>query len=179
VGVAGVHIEDEIPPKHTAWDGPLLPVVDMQARIEAAVDARRDDDFVVIVRTDELYAQGGGGGGSLDEAIRRGIAYAEAGADAFLPTFIAAEDIPRVAAEVPIPIVAYGPLSEGLTFSLYIGWGVAAAAGAHHHWATHLMEHGDLPTDAFGIPDKDELIDQPRYDEVVRRWAVRTGRPVR
>ena len=74
VGVAGVHIEDEIAPKHSAWDGPLLPVEDMSARIAAACEARNDPQFVIIVRSDELYRVGGGGTGSLDEAIRRGVA---------------------------------------------------------------------------------------------------------
>jgi 2-methylisocitrate lyase-like PEP mutase family enzyme len=40
--VASSHIEDEIPPKRSAWDGPLMPIADMQARIRAAVDARDD-----------------------------------------------------------------------------------------------------------------------------------------
>ena len=82
-GVAGVHIEDEVPPKHSSWDGPLLPIADMQARIAAAAEARTDPAFVLIARCDELYKDGGGGAGSLDEAIRRGIAYAEAGADLY------------------------------------------------------------------------------------------------
>jgi len=57
-GVAGIHIEDEIPPKHSKWAGPLLSIADMQARIRAAVAARRDPDFTIIVRCDELYAVG-------------------------------------------------------------------------------------------------------------------------
>ncbi|HLG66488.1 MAG TPA: isocitrate lyase/PEP mutase family protein [Acidimicrobiales bacterium] len=179
VGVAGVHIEDEMTPKHSPFDGPLLAIADMQARIAAAVDARDDPDFVVIARCDELYSDGGGGGGSLDEAIRRGVAYAEAGADAYLPTFAPADAIPRIAAEVPLPIVGYGKLVDGLAFSLFTGWGTSAAARAHAEWASHLRRHGDLPPEAFGFPDKDELIDQPRFDRVVTAWAQRTGRPLR
>jgi 2-methylisocitrate lyase-like PEP mutase family enzyme len=179
VGVAGVHIEDELAPKHSAFDGPLVAVEDMQARIAAAVDARVDPDFLLIARCDELYSEGGGGGGSLDEAIRRGVAYAEAGADVFLPTFAPVEHLPRIVAEVPIPIAAYGKLAEGLSFSLFTGWGTASAARAHLQWAAHLREHGDVPSEAFGFPDKDDLIDQRQYDEVVGTWAGRTGRPVR
>ena len=72
VGVAGVDMEDEITPKHSTFDGPLMSTVDMQARITAAVDARRDPDFLIIARCDEFYSVGGGGSGSLEEAIRRG-----------------------------------------------------------------------------------------------------------
>ena len=114
VGVAGVHIEDEQAPKHSTFDGPLLTIADMQARIAAAVDARADPDFLLIARSDELYSQGGGGTGSLDEAVRRGIAYAEAGADVYLPTFAPAEDLARIADEVPIPIAGYGQLVAGV-----------------------------------------------------------------
>ena len=178
-GVAGVHIEDEQTPKHSSYDGPLLPVRDMQARIAAAVEAREDPDFVVIARSDELYSVGGGGSGSLEEAVRRGVAYAEAGADAYLPTFALPEDIPRIASEVPIPIAGYGKLVEGLSFSLFTGFGTATAARGHLQWATHLREHGDIPPEAFGFPDKDELISQARYDAVVAEWATRTGRPLR
>jgi 2-methylisocitrate lyase-like PEP mutase family enzyme len=179
VGVAGIHIEDEIAPKHSAYDGPLLPIADMQARISAAVEAREDPDFVIIVRSDELYSNGGGGTGSLEETIERGIAYAQAGADAFLPTFATEEQIPTIAAEVKIPVGMYGKIVPGMQFSLFTGFGTAAAARSHHELATYLLEHGELPPVAFGFPDKDLLINQGPYDAVVRSWAERTGRPVR
>lgn len=178
-GVAGIHIEDEIPPKHSSWDGPLLPIADMQARIAAAAEARTDPAFVVIARCDELYQDGGGGTGSLDEAIRRGMAYADAGADVYLPTFAAPEDLTRIAAEVPIPIAGYGSLVDGLRIALSTGWGVSAAARMHQQWATYLRQHGDLPPEAFGFEDKDALIDQGVYDQLTAEWATRTGRPLR
>ncbi|MET0628348.1 MAG: isocitrate lyase/PEP mutase family protein [Acidimicrobiia bacterium] len=178
-GVAGVHIEDEIAPKHSSWDGPLLPIPDMQVRIAAAVDGRRDDAFVIIARSDELYSVGGGGTGSLENAIERGVAYAEAGADAFLPTFASEEQLAAIAAEVKIPLGGYGPLVPGVHFSLFTGFGTAGAARVHYELATHLLEHGEIPTDAFAFPDKDELIRQGLYDDLVRGWAERTGRPVR
>jgi 2-methylisocitrate lyase-like PEP mutase family enzyme len=178
-GAAGLHMEDEITPKHSSYDGPLLPIADMQARINAAADARRDADFVIIARCDELYDDGGGGSGSLDETIRRGLAYAEAGADAYLPTMATEEQLAAVAAEVSIPVAAFGPLAPGVKFSLWTGFGTAAAARTHYELATQLMADGTLPYEVAVMPDKDLLIDQGVYDEVVRRWAQRTGRPVR
>jgi 2-methylisocitrate lyase-like PEP mutase family enzyme len=178
-GVAGLHMEDEITPKHSSFDGPLLPIADMQARLDAAASARRDPDFVVIARCDELYSEGGGGNGSLEEAIRRGLAYAEAGADAFLPTLATEEQLAAVAAEVPIPIAAFGRIVPGVKFSLWTGFGTAAAARTHYELATRLLAEGDLPVEVAAMPDKDLLIDQGVYDDVVRRWAERTGRPVR
>src|SRR5262249_54158075 len=124
-GVAGVHMEDEITPKHSTFDGPLMSIVDMQARITAATEARPASDFLIIARCDEFYNVGGGGSGSLDEAIRRGIAYAEAGADAFLPTMATDDQITAIAAEVPIPLAGFGKLTKGLAFSLFTGWGTS------------------------------------------------------
>ena len=60
-GVAAVHIEDEVDPKHSVWDGPLLPTAELQARVEAAVKARRSDDFAIIVRSNEFQVDNGGG----------------------------------------------------------------------------------------------------------------------
>ncbi len=179
VGVAGIHMEDETTPKHTTYDGPLMSIVDMQARISAAVEARRDPDFVVIARCDEFHAAWGGGTGSLEETIRRGLAYAEAGADVFLPTFATAEQAAQVAAEVPLPIAGYGPLLPGQTFSLFTGWGTASAARVHYELATHLRDHGDVPDGSFELPDKEILIDEVGTDQLVQTWATRTGRPVR
>jgi 2-methylisocitrate lyase-like PEP mutase family enzyme len=179
VGVAGVHIEDEIAPKHSAYDGPLLSISDMQARIAAGIDGRHDPDFVIIARTDELYSEGGGGTGSLEETIKRGVAYAEAGADAFLPTGASEEQLAEIAAEVHIPLGVYGKLVNRAQFSLFTGFGTSSAARVHYELATQLLEHGELDRSVFGFPDKDILINQDRYDAVVGTWANSTGRPVR
>jgi 2-methylisocitrate lyase-like PEP mutase family enzyme len=178
-GVAGVHIEDEMAPKHSAFDGPLLPVEEMQARIRAAVDGRRSDDFVLIVRSDELYDVGGGGSGSLQEAIRRGVAYEDAGADAYLPTFASEEQLAAIGKEVSIPLGCYGTLLPGAAFSLSTGWGASSAARLHRQWATHLIQHGELPPEAFEFPGKSEAIQQATYDAVIERWVTATGRPRR
>jgi 2-methylisocitrate lyase-like PEP mutase family enzyme len=178
-GVAGVHMEDEVPPKHSRWDGPLMPLADMQARLRTAVDARIDDDFVLIARCDELHDVTGGGSGSLDETIRRGVAYAEAGADVFLPTFATPEQIAAVAAEVPVPVAGFGGLVPHLACALATGWGTASAARVHRQWAIHLRDHGELPPDAFDFPDKQAAIRQPEHDQVVAAWAIATGRPLR
>ncbi len=178
-GVAGIHMEDEIPPKHSKWDGPLLSIDDMQARIRAAVEARRDPDFVIIIRCDELYAVGGGGSGSLEEAIRRGVAYQEAGADAFLPTFATEEHVAAIREQVTLPIVGFGSFMPGVDVVLSTGWGTASAARVHRQWATHLLEHRDLPAEAFEFPGKAEAIQQETYDAVIEAWVTSTGRRVR
>jgi 2-methylisocitrate lyase-like PEP mutase family enzyme len=179
VGVAGVHIEDEIPPKHSAWLGPLLPIGDMQARIGAAIEGRVDEDFLIIARCDELYSVGGGGGGSLDEAVRRGVAYAAAGADAYLPTMATPEQVAAIAAEVPIPVAGFGSLVPGLAFALSTGWGTPTAARLHWQLATELKETGQLPAGVGDFPDKPGLTRQTQYDRLIESWAKTTARPLR
>lgn len=78
-GVAGVHLEDQVSPKrcgHLAGKR-VVPMEEAAGKIRAAVDAKKNKDFVVIARTDAVAAVGGG----LEEAVRRGKAYAAAGAD--------------------------------------------------------------------------------------------------
>ena len=133
----------------------------------------------MIARCDELYDEGGGGSGSLEETIRRGVAYAEAGADAFLPTLASEDQLATIASEVSIPVAAFGRLVPGVKFSLWTGFGTAAAARVHYELATRLLADGDLPLEVAAMPDKDLLIDQGGYDDLVRTWAQRTGRPVR
>lgn len=78
-GVAGIHIEDQVSPKRCGHVAGKQIVSEEEAvgKVRAALDARRHKDFVIIARTDAVAAVGGG----LDEAIRRGRAYARVGAD--------------------------------------------------------------------------------------------------
>lgn len=76
-GVTAIQIEDQEFPKkcgHTP-NRRVIPLEDMVRKIRVASDARSSGDFLIIARTDSRTALG------LDEAIRRGDAYREAGAD--------------------------------------------------------------------------------------------------
>jgi len=80
-GVAGIHLEDQRFPKrcgHIAGKT-IVPLEEAVGKYRAAIDTRNrlDPDFVIIARTDAYGAVGG----SLEEAIRRGRAYADAGVD--------------------------------------------------------------------------------------------------
>ncbi|MFC1937507.1 oxaloacetate decarboxylase [Chloroflexota bacterium] len=76
-GVAGIYFEDQVHPKKCGhFRGKMVIDGDeMVKKIEAACDAREDKDFLIIARTDSRAVLG------IDEAIRRGNAYARAGAD--------------------------------------------------------------------------------------------------
>ena len=76
-GVAGIHIEDQIWPKKCGHmeNKQVIPRDEMVQKIHAAVDARQDPDFVLIARTDATAVTG------FEDALARGKAYQEAGAD--------------------------------------------------------------------------------------------------
>ena len=80
-GLAGMQIEDqEMGKKCGHLSGKrLVPVPEMVAKIHAAVQAKRDRDFMIVARTDARGVDG------LDVAIQRAVAYVEAGADALFP----------------------------------------------------------------------------------------------
>jgi 2-methylisocitrate lyase-like PEP mutase family enzyme len=97
-GLAAMHIEDQVAPKRCghAAGKIVVPLEEAVGKIRAAVEARRDPDFMIIARTDAVAAAGGG----LDEAIRRGHAFARAGADMVWAEFPSADpEYPRRFAE--------------------------------------------------------------------------------
>src|SRR5262249_26938614 len=105
IGVAGIHIEDQVIPKrcgHVAGRR-VIPIEEAVGKYRAADAVRRelDPDFVLIARTDAR----GASGGSLDEAIRRANAYLNAGADmAFVEGPTSVEEVRRVCREVKGPV---------------------------------------------------------------------------
>lgn len=100
-GAAGITIEDQVFPKRCGhMEGKqVVPLAEMIGKIEAARKARGDDDLVIVARTDSIYT------GGMDEAVARGKAFAEAGADAYwadaVPTL---DDLARLVQEVPLPV---------------------------------------------------------------------------
>src|SRR2546428_9637610 len=80
-GLAGIHLEDQESPKKCGHlpDKRLVSVAEMAQKIGAAVEARRDPDFLIVSRTDARAVEG------LDGAVKRARAYVDAGADAVFP----------------------------------------------------------------------------------------------
>jgi len=80
-GAAAVHLEDQVQQKRCGHrpNKAIVPQQEMVDRIKAAVDARLEDDFVIMARTDSLAVEG------LEAAIERAQACVDAGADAIFP----------------------------------------------------------------------------------------------
>ena len=102
-GLAGCHLEDQVNPKRCGHlDGKeVVPTDLMVRRIAAAVNERRDENFVICARTDAAGIHG------IDEAINRAKAYADAGADMiFTEALYTEEDFEKFRAAVDIPLLA-------------------------------------------------------------------------
>ncbi len=174
-GVAGLHLEDQVFPKKCGHMSgkQVIPADDFAHKIEAAVKARANPDFIIIARTDARAALG------LDQALERGRLAREAGADViFIEAPQSAEELRQVAQEFPdIPLLAnmveYGktPLftfeelqGMGYRLVLYPISNLLAATQAMLRVMHELREHGTTAgvvdemttftefTDLIGLP---------------------------
>lgn len=102
-GAAGMHIEDQVGAKRCGHrpNKEIVSKQEMVDRIKAAVDARTDENFVVMARTDALAVEG------LDAAIERAQAYIQAGADMLFPEAITELDMYRLFTKsIKAPVLA-------------------------------------------------------------------------
>ena len=124
-GVSGIHLEDQVMPKKCgAMEGvQVVPVEEICAKIRAALEARKDPNFMIIARTDCFNTLG------IDASIERCKRFWDAGADMLMPeNFVTREDVARVARELvnykspyrdDVPVVLYDvcEFTEGQIFS--------------------------------------------------------------
>jgi len=100
-GVAGVNIEDQVAPKRCGHmpGKEVVPQDEMVRKIEAACLARRNDDFVIVARTDALALEG------IEGTLARVRAYAAAGADMIFPDAVKRDDdIARIVEAAGVPV---------------------------------------------------------------------------
>lgn len=110
-GAAGMFLEDQVWPKRCGHmkGKQVIPLAEQLKKLRAAIEARSDSDFYIVARTDSRQALG------LTEAIARGIAFKEAGADAvFVEAPETKDEMKEIASHVPGPLVA-NMLERGVT----------------------------------------------------------------
>jgi len=185
-GVAAIHLEDQASPKRCGQLPGARLVIELTeavGKIEAAVAARHDPDFMIIARTDSAEAHG------LDEAIRRARAFRKAGADVIFvemksgPTIL--EDLKRVTSEVDAPCLvnmgAGGKLDEldtdgigrlGLRIAIYAGLERAAAGFAIREALAVLKKDGNTKAVRGRMLGVKEYNDVLKLDEV-EQWERR------
>ena len=102
-GLAGMHLEDQIFPKrcgHLAGKA-LVPIKEMTEKLRSAVQARQDNDFLIVARTDARAVEG------FDATVRRAESYLKAGADAVFPEALeSAKEFREFARRVRAPLLA-------------------------------------------------------------------------
>ena len=179
-GVAGIHIEDTINPKHADQRAPnraAAPPADIESldrmvlRIRAAAAARSDPNFVIIARTDEA---------NIDGILRRGHAFAQAGADVFMPRTIRPDQIDRVTNEVGLPVLGVNlriadVRNTKLKINVYAGMVSGPAIALCDSLMRELKEKGEVATrpDSRLAPDvMGKLSNQSVYSDLAAKWTM-------
>ena len=178
-GIAALHIEDSRNPKKMeTWAGPggpttsaLQSVEQMRERLEAAVDARTNADFVIIGRTVAEDA---------DAVIRRGVAFAQAGADVIMNSLTGfnAETINRIAREIPVPLLGIGVARTNLTntrmkVNIHPNMVSGPAMALCDAMLRELKENGEYTPRAALAPDVlSRVTSATTYSELAKRWLA-------
>jgi 2-methylisocitrate lyase-like PEP mutase family enzyme len=184
-GVAGIHIEDQVFPKKCGFfEGKqVVPLEEHVQKVRAALDARRDKDFIIIARTDALAVNG------WEDTIRRAKAYYEAGADlVFVDGIRTREELETYARELrDVPKLYNGMLLpaseiEQLGFKVMIaGATLGAVYQALFSTFEQLLETGTVRRDGTaqreGRPPITDILGLPEIYEMERRYAVSATGP--
>lgn len=182
-GLAGMHIEDQTFPKRCGHlDGKtVIPAPEFEAKIQAAVEARNSDDFLIIARTDSR------GPLSIDEAIDRANRYSSAGADGiFVEAPESEAEIARIADEVESQILLFNMVASGKTpdvelaalqelgYALVIvpGMAMRAAAAAMNRALDELAERGQYSGPGSDISPRAlfQMVGMDRWAEFDQRY---------
>jgi 2-methylisocitrate lyase-like PEP mutase family enzyme len=110
-GASGIFLEDQVWPKRCGHmkGKQVVPLDEQLNKLRAAIEAREQNDLFIVARTDSRQALG------LQEAIKRGIAFKEAGVDAvFIEAPESKDEMKEIARRVPGPLVA-NMLERGVT----------------------------------------------------------------
>ncbi|MHB1420556.1 MAG: isocitrate lyase/PEP mutase family protein [Bacillota bacterium] len=173
-GAAAIHLEDHEFGKHIGKNMIILPLPQVVDKIKAAVDARVDREFQIIGRTDTAFSTG------LDQALERGVAMAEAGADLIFIAGLALNALARAAKTLPVPLLnAYTDLpglpgattmdmeSSGLKVVIYFALSHLLAFGAVREGLMLLKQKGST------VNLGDRLINYADFDNFLGIGQVR------
>ena len=187
-GAAGINLEDQFFPKRCGHMGgkQIIPFNEAVKKIEAAAAARTDPDFVINARTDAIAVSG------VEEAIRRGNAFAKAGADLiFVEAPTNPDDVKRVIQSIDAPvsinmIYSKGSKTPSIPLKTLEEWGAArvsvpvfplfAAARALQRAYTAVVEDrvGEVQDDAFAFGEFTDLVGLPGIRELESRFLSDT-----
>ncbi len=184
-GADGMQLEDQTFPKrcgHFAGKG-VSPLAEMLAKIHAAVDARRDENFLIIARTDSRAVLG------FEAAVDRVRQFGDAGADIlFVEATESLEEvcqIPKLLDKPPLVNIVIGgktPVLDAKELG-HLGYGMVLYANAALQGAVVGMQkalsvlkcNGRLdedPTLVAPFLERQRLVNKAMYDELEKRYSV-------
>ena len=186
MGASGVFLEDQIWPKrcgHMAGKE-IIPVDEYLLKLTAAVEARDDNDFIVVARTDARATSG------LDEAIERGREYFKSGADVvFVEAPRSIAELKEIGSKIEAPLVANmieGGITPNLTASelrdlgFRIGVfplsGLFASAFAMKQVYEELHRSGSTSKERekmITFEEFNKLVNLQKYIDLERKYAMR------
>lgn len=184
-GASAIQIEDQVFPKRCGHfeNKSVVPKAEMVQKIKAAVDARRDADFMILARTDARAMEG------FDAAVERMVAYKEAGADLlFIEAPRSEEELRRIPREVPgahIANIVFGgktPMLPAETLGqmgfagiLYANAALQSAMLAMRDTLAHLKRHGTLAgaeDRVLHFDERQRFVDYQRWVDMEQRYAA-------
>jgi 2,3-dimethylmalate lyase len=186
MGASGVFLEDQIWPKrcgHMAGKE-IIPVDEYLLKLTAAVEARDDNDFIVVARTDARATSG------LDEAIERGREYFKSGADVvFVEAPRSIAELKEIGSKIDAPLVANmieGGITPTLTASELRGLGfrigvfplsgLFASAFAMKQVYEELHRSGSTSKERekmITFEEFNKLVNLQKYIDLERKYAMR------
>lgn len=186
-GAAGINLEDQVFPKRCGHMGgkQIIPFKEAVKKIEAAVAAKTDPDFVINARTDAIAVAG------VEEAISRGNAFAKAGADLiFVEAPTKPDDIKRVIQSIEAPVsinMIYSPGGKTPPVSLQMlqEWGAArvsvpvlplfaaayALRNAYTAVTTDTAASAEMQSAMFTFDEFTELVGLAKIKELEQRFV--------
>ena len=186
LGVAGIILEDqEWPKKCGHFEGKrVIPAEEQAAKLRAAADARSGDDLVIIGRTDARQPLG------LEEAIRRGRLYRDAGADVvFVEAPRSVDELREVARAIPdaplfanmieggkTPLLSSAELQEigykMVVYPLSALFSATKAVEATYRALFEAKTTASQQAAMVSLGEFEEIIDVPSWQELERRYVA-------
>ena len=184
-GACAIQLEDQASPKkcgHTP-DRKVIPVEDMVSKIKVALTARDSEDFLVIARTDSRTGLG------IEEAIRRGQAFADAGADIiFVESPESVEEMVEIGRRIEKPLLAnivvggstpllsINELSDlGYQLAIFPGSAFLAMGAAVESVYTHIKSKGsttNLETPLYDFQAFNQLMAFDKVWAFEEKWNI-------
>lgn len=175
-GVAAIHLEDQVSPKRCGelpGARPVIPLAEMLGKLEAALAARTDPNFLIIGRTDAFSGHG------IEEALRRARAYAEVGVDVVFVHLGRTGDLAQVPRSVSVPtMVNMDESAEASRFTAreieQLGYRIAIYPGSLRYSVAWAMGRAlaQLKETGSTVAVRDQMAPFRQYNDILELKSI-------